>query len=59
MFRQMDLKGSSKDDSRLTTVHQNTINTLRVHEEADGVVTKISCKNHPILPSRSIANKIV
>lgn len=44
MFRQMDLKGSVKDDSQLQTVHQNTINTLRVYEEAGGVVTKISCK---------------
>jgi hypothetical protein len=45
MFRQMDLKGSIKDDSKLQTVHQNTINTLRVYEEAGGRVKKFSCKN--------------
>lgn len=41
-FRQMDLKGSSKDDTRLQTVHQNTINTIRVYEEAGGAVSKFS-----------------
>jgi hypothetical protein len=44
MFRQMDLKGSIKDDSKLQTVHQNTINTLRIYEEAGGRVKKFSCK---------------
>jgi actin related protein 2/3 complex subunit 1A/1B len=29
MFRQMDLKGKTKDDTKLTTVHQNTIKTIR------------------------------
>lgn len=44
MFRQMDLRGSTKDDSQLQTVHQNTINTIRVSEGADGVVHKFSSK---------------
>ncbi|KAI5306572.1 hypothetical protein KEM56_000228 [Ascosphaera pollenicola] len=42
MFRQMDLRGSTKDDTQLQTVHQNTINTIRVSEGADGVVSKFS-----------------
>jgi len=42
MFRQMDLKGKAKDDTQLHTVHQNTINTIRVYEESAGVVRKFS-----------------
>ncbi|KAF9730681.1 hypothetical protein PMIN06_004173 [Paraphaeosphaeria minitans] len=42
MFKQMDLKGSTKDDTKLKTVHQNTISTIRSFEESDGQVTKIS-----------------
>ncbi|PGH10814.1 hypothetical protein AJ80_07365 [Polytolypa hystricis UAMH7299] len=42
MFRQMDLKGSTKDDTRLPSVHQNTISTIRVYEESDGNVRKYS-----------------
>jgi actin related protein 2/3 complex subunit 1A/1B len=44
MFRQMDLKGKSggTDDTKLKTVHQNTINTIRSFEESGGNVTKIS-----------------
>ncbi|KAI5309527.1 hypothetical protein KEM55_003050 [Ascosphaera atra] len=42
MFRQMDLKGSVKNDTQLQTVHQNTINTVRVFEEQGGVVRKFS-----------------
>lgn len=44
MFRQMDLKGKSKDDTQLKTVHQNTIATIRAFEESDGVVRKFSCE---------------
>lgn len=45
MFRQMDLKGSkAKDDTQLTTVHQNTISTLREHEESGGNVRKFTSK---------------
>ena len=40
----MDLKGSTKDDSKLQSVHQNTISTLRVYSEDGGAVKKISCK---------------
>lgn len=43
-FRQMDLKGSTKDDSRLKSLHQNTINTVRVYEEVGGAVKKFSSK---------------
>lgn len=45
MFRQMDLKGSTKgkEDTQLKTVHQNTISTLRVYEEGGaGAVRKFS-----------------
>lgn len=45
MFRQMDLKGKSKDDTQLQTVHQNTINTIRVYEASGGVVRKFSSKH--------------
>lgn len=45
MFRQMDLKGKTKDDTQLKTVHQNTITTLRTYDEADGSVKKFSSKS--------------
>ncbi|KKZ64822.1 actin like protein 2/3 complex, subunit 1A/1B [[Emmonsia] crescens] len=41
-FRQMDIKGSTKNDTQLQTVHQNTISTLRIYEEAGGSVRKFS-----------------
>lgn len=44
MFRQMDLKGKTKDDTVLKTVHQNTISTIRTFEEAGGSVRKFSSK---------------
>lgn len=44
MFRQMDLKGKSKDDTQLKTVHQNTIATIRNYDEAGGIVKKFSCE---------------
>jgi actin related protein 2/3 complex, subunit 1A/1B len=44
MFRQMDLRGKTKDDTQLSTTHQNTINTLRVYEGSGGVVRKFSSK---------------
>ncbi|CZS91286.1 probable Arp2/3 protein complex subunit sop2 [Rhynchosporium agropyri] len=42
MFKQMDLKGKTKDDTQLKTVHQNTISTIRIYEESGGVVRKFS-----------------
>lgn len=42
MFRQMDLKGKSKDDTQLSTTHQNTINTIRAYEQSGGAVRKFS-----------------
>jgi hypothetical protein len=46
MFRQMDLKGkSSKDDTQLKTVHQNTIATIRSYDESGGKVRKFSSKS--------------
>jgi actin related protein 2/3 complex, subunit 1A/1B len=45
LFRQMDLRGKTqggRDDTVLKTVHQNTISTVRVYEEAGGVVRKFS-----------------
>ena len=44
MFRQMDLKGKAKDDTQLKTVHQNTIATIRVYDEAGGAIRKFSSK---------------
>lgn len=45
MFRQMDLKGKTKDDTQLKTVHQNTIATLRTYEETGGAVRKFSSES--------------
>ena len=45
MFRQMDLKGKAKDDTQLRTVHQNTIPTIRVYEQADQATRKFSSKS--------------
>ena len=47
MFRQMDLKGKSKDDTQLKTVHQNTIATIRAYDVAGGIVKKFSCESRP------------
>jgi actin related protein 2/3 complex subunit 1A/1B len=44
MFRQMDLKGKAKDDTQLTTVHQNTISTIRSYEGDGQTVRKFSSK---------------
>ena len=45
MFRQMDLKGKAKDDTQLKTVHQNTIATVRIYDEAGGAIRKFSSKS--------------
>jgi actin related protein 2/3 complex, subunit 1A/1B len=45
MFRQMDLKGKSKDDSQLKTTHQNTITTIRPYDESNGAVRQFSSKS--------------
>jgi len=42
MFRQMDLKGKTKDDTKLDTVHQNSITKVRVYEASGGRITKFS-----------------
>lgn len=43
MFKQMDLKGAVEPaDSNLPTIHQNTINTIRVHSQSGGQVTQVS-----------------
>ncbi|PSK55136.1 hypothetical protein B9Z65_2525 [Elsinoe australis] len=42
MFKQMDLKGKTKDDTQLKTVHQNTINTIRSHAGQPGSISAIS-----------------
>ena len=47
MFRQMDLKGKSKDDTQLKTVHQNTIATVRAYDVVGGAVKKFSCESPP------------
>lgn len=48
MFRQMDLKGKVKDDTKLSTVHQNTITMIRPYETSGSSVTKFSCKFFPL-----------
>ena len=52
MFRQMDLKGKSKDDTQLKTVHQNTIATIRVYDETGGTVKKFSCEYLTVVRSQ-------
>lgn len=47
MFRQMDLKGKVKDDTKLSTVHQNTITTIRPYESSGASVSKFSCESIP------------
>jgi hypothetical protein len=44
MFRQMDLKGQAQADTKLKSTHQNTVHTIRAHEEANGVVSSFSSK---------------
>ncbi|KAI9373325.1 Alpha/Beta hydrolase protein [Aspergillus egyptiacus] len=46
MFRQMDLKGQAQADTKLETVHQNTISTIRVYEDAGGATVKCSVTDH-------------
>jgi actin related protein 2/3 complex subunit 1A/1B len=46
MFRQMDLKGQTAMDTKLKSTHQNTVNTIRVFEEADGQVSSFSSKSN-------------
>lgn len=45
MFRQMDLKGKTKDDTQLQTTHQNTISTVRPFELSGDRVTKFTSKS--------------
>jgi actin related protein 2/3 complex, subunit 1A/1B len=46
MFRSMDLRGqrggTTQDDTKLKTVHQNSVNTIRVYEESGGRVGRVS-----------------
>lgn len=44
LFRSMDLRGrgGGQDDTKLRTVHQNSINSLRSYQESGGNVSKIS-----------------
>lgn len=44
MFKQMDLKGKTKDDTQLKTVHQNTITMIRPFQSGGGGVTKFTCE---------------
>lgn len=44
MFRQMDLKGQTTVNTKLKSTHQNTINTIRPFEEANGQVRSFSSK---------------
>jgi hypothetical protein len=40
----MDLKGQAQADTKLKSTHQNTVHTIRAHEEANGVVRSFSSK---------------
>jgi len=42
MFKQMDLKGKTKDDTQLKTVHQNTITMIRPFQSGSSGVTKFT-----------------
>lgn len=58
MFRQMDLKGkSSKDDTQLKTVHQNTIATIRSYDETGGSVRKFSSKSTMLADTIAVSDK--
>lgn len=50
MFKQMDLKGKTNDDTQLKTVHQNTISTIRVYKASGGAVRKFSSES-PCIPN--------
>lgn len=52
----MDLRGKSKDDTQLTTVHQNTISTLRVFEGTGQNVSKFSSKYFLVMLKLHMAN---
>ncbi len=59
MFRQMDLKGkSSKDDTQLKTVHQNTIATIRSYNESGGNVRKFSSKSTMLKDTMTAVNEV-
>ena len=48
MFRQMDLKGKTQNDTQLKTVHQNTVQTIREFESlGEGKVRKFSSMSFP------------
>lgn len=49
MFRQMDLKGQTQADTKLKSTHQNTINTVRVFEEANGQARSFSSEYTVVL----------
>lgn len=57
MFRQMDLKGKTKDDTQLKTTHQNTINTIRAYDEGDTALRQFSSK-YPWVLRFNIANDV-
>lgn len=44
----MDLKGQAQADTKLKSTHQNTVHTIRAHEEANGVVSSFSSKTVPL-----------
>lgn len=44
LFRQMDLKGQTQADTKLKSTHQNTVNTIRAYDEANGQVRSFSSK---------------
>ena len=56
MFRQMDLKGKSKDDTQLKTTHQNTISTIRAYDYSGGSLRQFSSKSILSLLTMDAAN---
>jgi actin related protein 2/3 complex subunit 1A/1B len=55
MFRQMDLKGKTKDDTQLKTVHQNTITMIRPFEASGGSLRKFSCESFSSPPPQEFS----
>lgn len=57
MFRQMDLKGQTQADTKLQSTHQNTVNTVRVYEEANGLARSFSSKFTLVASGMHVTNQ--
>lgn len=52
MFKQMDLKGKTQNDTQLKTTHQNTIATIRPYQESNGTISRFSCESSRCVTKR-------